>query len=324
MGGIKRKGGKSGELRRLISDARLASDQSVVKIAKKAGLSANYIRLIESGERRPSQDALSRICQALELSADQWRSFFKAAALEPPTNERSGWLGDALRLTSHLKPTALELMASAKYWGIRIPAERTFEKAAEKIQDEGYTTIAPSAIEVMVERIDANGWVEHRVWDDVETGLPARNGQLEAKLLERFNLRHAIVGTLPQFVRTSSEHDDDDLLHHWLGRMAAPALIVTLREGDVIAFGSGRGPFQCAKAVSVRSAQSFPQVKRIAPLCGVIDARDWAGGRPDRMDADDVVRVFRGIVLDREPAPLINAPVLNMVPRRMPAHLQIE
>ncbi len=54
-----------------IKAARLERNMTQLKLSKMAELSRNYLALVESGSRKPSLDAISKLAKALEMEAHE-------------------------------------------------------------------------------------------------------------------------------------------------------------------------------------------------------------------------------------------------------------
>jgi len=81
------------ELARLLQGYRERLELTKAQLAQRAGVSPSFITYIERGQRRPSQAMLTRLMQALDLTASEKRTLLQAAGHQP-TGELSPRLSD--------------------------------------------------------------------------------------------------------------------------------------------------------------------------------------------------------------------------------------
>lgn len=55
---------------------RLQADESQAEVSRRAGLGAKYLTLVESGVRRPSIEAVIRLCAAVGMRKRDFRRLF--------------------------------------------------------------------------------------------------------------------------------------------------------------------------------------------------------------------------------------------------------
>ncbi|MCL6642742.1 MAG: helix-turn-helix domain-containing protein [Candidatus Bipolaricaulota bacterium] len=80
-------------LARLVQGYRERLELTKAQLAQRAGVSPSFITYIERGQRRPSQAMLTRLMQALDLTASEKRALLQAAGHQP-TAGLSPRLGD--------------------------------------------------------------------------------------------------------------------------------------------------------------------------------------------------------------------------------------
>ncbi len=76
-------------------------DLTKAQLAQRAGVSASFVTYIEKGQRRPSLEMLTRLMQALDLTASEKRELLRAAGYQP-TEELMPRLGDITELLRDL------------------------------------------------------------------------------------------------------------------------------------------------------------------------------------------------------------------------------
>jgi DNA-binding transcriptional regulator LsrR (DeoR family)/DNA-binding Xre family transcriptional regulator len=319
-----------GSVLRRIRDKRRLTRQA---LAAAAGITANYIFMLEKGEReRPSPAKLQQLCLALELSEGERAELYKAAGVSVSTKGGEADLRGAIVSPGSSSLPDQSALISRIFWKELGPHDRSPVKVAELLRQSYKISLPPKVIETKLQEWEAQGWVEHSTWG--EDDLPSRHAELEGKLLNdrRYPLRHVIVAKLPKKPDGYQHRAWDNLIHRWLGRMASAVFLALLREGDRVAVGSGRGPYQCVTAAQPparpgevssspqRAWQAFPKLGAIASLTGEMGVQDWdpQWGAP-RQDADDVATNLASFLRYGQLLQ-VKKPLLER-PKRLPPHL---
>ncbi|HLW66071.1 MAG TPA: helix-turn-helix domain-containing protein [Gemmataceae bacterium] len=275
---------KPSSLGQALENLRKESGLSQKDLADAAGISRNYVNLIEKGEKRNIGDPiLIRLGQALPMTRADAARFLKLAG--------AGNRVSAENLVVQETPISDALIAKA-YWTLP-PKIRCARQVADDLLTKYNVNLAPSRIEKVVARWEEKNWVEHRVWgEDWTSETPRRCVDLEQRLLEKYRIRHVMVAEVPdkaQLAKDLSDLEYDNQIHRHLGRMASAVFLAVLRKGDRVAVGSGRGPHECVAAAKERLWENYQLLDCILSVTGRMDVREWGASRGSPpLDADDV------------------------------------
>lgn len=95
------------KLARLLREHRKRAGLTKAQLSHRAGISASFLTYLEQERRHPSLPLLTRLMQALDLTASEKKELLRAAGYQP-TEELSPRLSDIARQLADLSPTERE------------------------------------------------------------------------------------------------------------------------------------------------------------------------------------------------------------------------
>lgn len=199
-----------------------------------------------------------------------------------------------------------------------IPREKRTGKHWHKdiedlVEREVGVRLKTDTIRDIVNSLEDEGFIEHRVVEPSCALLPERLGLAEERLFAMYRLRHGVVGDLSRWfrlrrLRNGQPPDEslvrDDELHRQLSSMGLRVLGPILRPNDRLGVASGRGPGIAATMLAEQAerAQSYPELDQIVALCGDMAVRGRGKNlEGEKYDANEVALRLHKALPQRPP-----------------------